>query len=175
MKYYIWGHCGTGKTTLAEKLSTQQQIPMLDLDSIAFKENWQFVGAESFIENVDQFIKHDSYVISGSWQNVLGDKVLDDADVIIILSLNYFTNMWAITKRTLMRVITQKEIHGGNKETFKTAFLSKDSMIYFCHQNYQKRQQDAINIQNKYPEKTIVLTNYKQYEQYLKRNNLPAN
>lgn len=167
MKYTIWGHCGTGKTTMATKISSSLNIDMLDLDSIALKENWQFVGEEEFKSKVKEFIKRDSYVISGSWRFVLGDLILDDADVIVVLKLSYYTNMKAIIIRTIKNLISGEELHGGNKETFKNAFLSKDSIIYFCHKNYKKRIKDSIEIENKYPEKVVVLTSFKQYEQYM--------
>ncbi len=58
MKIRIIGNSGSGKTTVARKLSEHFSIPVLHMDSIAFIPNSDFVLKDKYIKNrpLDGFI-----------------------------------------------------------------------------------------------------------------------
>ncbi len=56
MKIAIIGYSGTGKSTLARKLANFYQLPVLHLDSVHFKENWQECSDEDMNQAVLNFL-----------------------------------------------------------------------------------------------------------------------
>ena len=52
MKIAIIGYSGTGKSTLARKLANFYKLPVLHLDSVHFKENWQECSDEDMNQAV---------------------------------------------------------------------------------------------------------------------------
>ncbi len=56
MKIAIIGYSGSGKSTLARKLANFYQLPVLHLDSVHFKENWQECSDEDMNQAVLNFL-----------------------------------------------------------------------------------------------------------------------
>ena len=56
MKIAIIGYSGTGKSTLARKLANFYKLPVLHLDSVHFKENWQECSDEDMNQAVLNFL-----------------------------------------------------------------------------------------------------------------------
>jgi len=92
MKICILGSSGTGKTTLCRKLGERYQLPILHLDSIYWKKNWDNISKSEFDSYMKQYlVKHKSWVIDGNYSNNLHFRYrLDAADIIIFL--DYGTN-----------------------------------------------------------------------------------
>ena len=48
MKIAVMGYSGSGKSTLAKQLAAHYGIPLLYLDAVNFKENWQLRDREEY-------------------------------------------------------------------------------------------------------------------------------
>ncbi len=147
MKINLVGNCGVGKTTTALKISKKYQIPCLDLDNIVFIDNWQYAEVETIKEKIIEFQKHEDYIIVGDFQFLIGDIVIQDVDCQIEMQINYFKNMYRVTRRSLIRAFKKTKIHNNNYETFHQHFCTKDSMIYYTHKNYFKLKKQPLNCQ----------------------------
>lgn len=85
----IFGNSGSGKSTLARRLSGQENLPHLDLDTLA----WQAVTppqrkplAES-LEMINSFMEtHESWIIEGCYSDLL-DYTLNEATELVYLDL----------------------------------------------------------------------------------------
>ena len=47
-KIMIIGCCGSGKTTLAKKLSNKLNLPLIHLDKLNWRDNWENISKEEF-------------------------------------------------------------------------------------------------------------------------------
>lgn len=69
----ILGNSASGKTTLARKLGEFNQYPVLHLDTIAFKENSNFVRKpeKQILESYVQFCrKHENIIVDGTYLDI---------------------------------------------------------------------------------------------------------
>ena len=93
MKVAIIGFSGAGKSTLAKKLSEIYQEEVLYLDTVFWLPNWVERPREETLKIVGDFLDtHNGWVIDGSYGAFHQERRLEEADEIIILSLNQHHN-----------------------------------------------------------------------------------
>lgn len=90
MKIAVMGYSGSGKSTLAKQLAAHYGIPLLYLDAVNFKENWQLRDREECRKIVADFMQNENWVIDGNYSAFYLPERLSQADIIIILRYNRF-------------------------------------------------------------------------------------
>lgn len=90
MKIHIIGGPGSGKTFLAEKLSSQFGIPHYDLDDLQWDNDSGGYGTRRNLAERDRLLgkilKNDSWIIEGVYYSWCG-QCFEDADRIYILEV----------------------------------------------------------------------------------------
>lgn len=90
MKIHIIGGPGSGKTFLAEKLSSQFGIPHYDLDDLQWDNDSGGYGSGRNLAERDRLLgkilKNDSWIIEGVYYSWCG-QCFEDADRIYILEV----------------------------------------------------------------------------------------
>jgi adenylate kinase family enzyme len=88
-KVVIFGNSGSGKSTLAKKMSTENALPHLDLDTIA----WQATSPPTRAPLVESELKiksfidlNDHWVVEGCYSDLL-KQIIVHADQVIFLNL----------------------------------------------------------------------------------------
>ena len=144
----VIGSSGSGKSTLSEKLAEKLEISRVQLDAINWLPNWVERDADEFLRLVDQNTPPDgSWVVDGNYSRIR-HVVWPRAQFIVWLNYPFHIVFWRIVKRTTARVFNQTELFSGNRETFKKAFLSTDSMILWFLKTYHRRRRQyraAVN------------------------------
>lgn len=104
MKIHIIGGSGSGKTTLAYKIAKENNIPMLDLDDIFWKNNTYGLKEDEAIRDkaLKDFMQNDNYVIEGIYYKWL-DEALENADKIYLMNVNIHIRNYRIIKRFIYR------------------------------------------------------------------------
>ena len=97
-KIVILGCAGCGKSTLAKKLGSQLNIPVLHLDTIYWKANWKEEDSQIFLEKQIEMIKKDAWILDGNYRDTL-DMRLKDCDTVIYLDYPRRTAIYGIYKR----------------------------------------------------------------------------
>ena len=82
MRLHITGNAGSGKTTLAKKLSQTLAIPVASLDSVVWKEGWVAASKKERALGEERLTIQDSWIIEG-----VSKTVRDYADYIIFLDV----------------------------------------------------------------------------------------
>ena len=66
----VVGATGSGKTTLARRLSTLTKIPHLELDLVRYERGWQETPLADFCGRVASIADGDSWIIDGNYAAV---------------------------------------------------------------------------------------------------------
>ena len=121
MKLFIIGPAGSGKTTLANKLSSISSIEYTNLDDLFWcNENGSYGKKRNDIERNDMLnkaLQNDSWIIEGvyvEWPK----KAIEESDVLIFLNFPKYLVSYRIIKRFLRRKLKLEA--STKKETWKS-------------------------------------------------------
>lgn len=136
----VIGTSCSGKTTLARTLAEIMAVPHIELDTINWQQgNWQPLPLEQFRAETTAALKLERWMVDGNY-SLLRDIVWARATMLIWL--NYpFPVVWGRAwRRTLKRVITQEALFGGNRESFRQTFMSRNSMLWLVLKTHHRRR-----------------------------------
>jgi adenylate kinase family enzyme len=154
----IIGTSGSGKSELARRISKKTGLKDIELDALFWKENWKQTEKEEFREKVRKEIDGArGYVIHGNYSGVR-DITWNNVDTIIWLNYSIFIVMWRVIARTIYRIITRQKLWSGNTENIKDSFLSKESIILWSWNTYDKRKMEYRKLidEKTYGEKSYI-------------------
>lgn len=97
-KILIIGGPGTGKTVLSIFLKELYSFPVYHLDDIEFKDNWKKKNKLIVKQKILSVLKNENWIIEGNYLENL-DYILRDADFVIFLDFNVFSQLSGIFKR----------------------------------------------------------------------------
>ena len=96
----IIGCCGAGKTTLAQELGKQLNLPVVHLDKLWWLPGWKEDSQENFDAKLAVILKTGSWIIDGNYMRTLPER-LKYADTVIFLDYPRRVSMWRVVKRIL--------------------------------------------------------------------------
>ena len=135
----VIGVSGSGKTTLAARLSTILSIPHVELDALHWLPGWVEQEREQFRQSVAQALYGSTWVVDGNYSKAR-DIIWGRASTIVWLDYPLPVILWQLTSRTLKRMVTHEKLWGGNVETFRGAFFSKESLFLWALKTYRQRR-----------------------------------
>lgn len=145
----IVGSSCAGKTTLASTLSKLLDVPHIELDSFYWGPNWQENPPEQFREDLQQAVSEPNWVCDG-YYTFIRDVTWSRATTLIWLNYSFSIIFSRALRRTLSRIIHRTELYAGNRETFSSAFLSRNSfLIWVIKAYYERRRQMRKLLQEK--------------------------
>lgn len=124
----VVGCTGSGKTTVARTIAGLLNAPHVELDSLNWEPNWTAASTEVFRQRARDALTGDAWVVDGNY-SALRDLIWPRASLLVWLNLPYRVVSWRLLWRTLRRVVTKEELWNGNREEFRTQFLSRDSLF----------------------------------------------
>jgi adenylate kinase family enzyme len=162
----VIGSTGCGKTTFARALAERLGVPHVELDALHWRSGWQMAPPEEIRRRVAEVLAGDGWVIDGNYGGTLGTTVLDQADEVVWLDLPFSTTFTRVLRRTLRRLRTREELWGtSNRETFRSAFLSRDSIILYSIKSYRRRRAQCRELVRTRPH--AILRSPAQVDRYL--------
>ncbi len=81
-----------------------------------------------------------AWVADGGYHGKLGDLVLERAELVVWLDPPLPTVLRRLGARTVRRVRSGEELWGGNRETWRGAFLSRDSLFVWALTTHRPRR-----------------------------------
>ena len=133
-KILIWG--GGGKTALGKALAAKLNLSFVELDALHWLPNWEERPREEFRQLVHETLDSwqgdlkSGWIVDGQYGSALGSTVLERADTLVWLELPCRVVFWRTFTRAIRRARDKNLICGENVESWRRAFLSRDSLIY---------------------------------------------
>lgn len=138
MRLAVIGTSGSGKSTLAKEVARRLGVKYIEQDKFFWLPSWQMVPKEQFAESVLQEISAESWTICGN-HSFLQEKIWMRATHVIWLNYPLATCLARGLRRTVKRVFLRQECCNGNREGFRHAFLSKNSILWWILQTHNRR------------------------------------
>jgi len=145
MRVNVKGISGSGKTTFARELAERLGVPYLELDAVHhIGPNWTEATPEEIQASTREFIASapDGWVIDGNYESKLGDFVNDAADQIVWLDLPLRVSMRRLWRRTHGRLRNRVVLWGGNRESWRAAFLGWNSLFVYAVRSWFRHRRE---------------------------------
>ena len=135
------GSTGAGKTTLGKQLSTQLDIPFVELDNLFWLVDWQGRPKSEFQDIVGNYVSTDAWIMDGNYESVRR-IIWSEADTLIWLDYSFAVIFYRLIKRIFLRAISKEVVCGNNVDRgwIHLKLWSKDSLINWLFQTYWKRK-----------------------------------
>jgi adenylate kinase family enzyme len=137
----VVGTSGSGKTVLAQELSRRMGAPHIEMDALYWGPKWAAANKDYFAARVREAVAQARWTLCGNYR-VVADIVFPRADTLIWLDYPMSVVFMRALRRTVRRVFTREPLWGGNRETLRKSFLSKDSILLWVIQTWRIRRRD---------------------------------
>ena len=129
--YVVKGSPGAGKSTVAAELARRRGLAHVEHDALHHGPNWLAPSREEFRERVSGALAAlpDGWVVDGNYDTKLGETVTSRADCIAWLDLSLGLKLRRVWRRTLSRIRGEVELWNGNRESWRGAFLGRQSIF----------------------------------------------
>ena len=145
MRVNVKGVSGSGKTTFGRALAGRLRVPYLELDAVHhIGPNWTEATPEELQASTREFIAAapDGWVIDGNYEAKLGDLVVEQADLIVWLDLPLRVSLRRLWRRTHGRLRNRVELWGGNRESWRAAFLGWNSLFVYTVRSWFRNRRE---------------------------------
>jgi adenylate kinase family enzyme len=136
----IVGSTGSGKTTLARRLSAIFDLPHVELDALWWKPNWTNVPVEEFHACVRSAVDQPQWIIDGNY-SAIRDQIWNRADCIVWLDYSFPVIFRRLVARTWRRIFAGEECCNGNRESIWRT-LTPDSVLWWAIRTYRRRRRE---------------------------------
>ena len=158
----IIGCPGAGKTTLALELGKKRNLPVVHLDQLWWKGNWETVTREEFDSRLAMALNMDQWIIDGNYSRTM-EMRLEKCDTIIYLDFSRWTCLWGAVSRYLHNLgKVRPDMPAGCIER-----LDWDHLKFIWNFNKNNRIRNYTWIGKTKHAKAIVLKNRKEAKRFL--------
>ncbi len=139
IRMVIVGTSGSGKTTLAAQVAAKLAIPHVEIDALHWGPNWTETPKDELQAKLFAATAGPSWVVDGNYSKTR-PVLWPRANTIVWLDYTLPVLLRRILRRTVGRVFLRQELWSGNREGFRQAFFSRDSIIYWVLTTYKRRR-----------------------------------
>ena len=118
----IIGGSGTGKTTLANNLGKQLNLPVYHIDGINYLSDWTVRNEEERDKIILEKVAEDKWIIDGTYRSTLQQR-LERSDYIIYLDYSSFAQVRGILGRFIKGHGKEKQEIPGCEERMSWEFF----------------------------------------------------
>lgn len=139
MRYVVVGTSGTGKTTFARQLAASLGAIHVELDGLHWGPDWTPRAPAEFAESVRRQTAGERWVVDGNY-GAVREVVWPRATHVVWLNFSRPVVFARVIRRTLRRGLTREKLWAGNRESFRKAFLSRDSILVWSFTTWRKNR-----------------------------------
>ncbi|EGL15216.1 MULTISPECIES: DNA topology modulation protein FlaR [Paenibacillus] len=163
-KIHIMGSVGSGKTTLARRLSAEWQLPFYELDNVVWKRTPSGDVRRTDEERdacLTEIVRADAWITEGAHCSGWVGSCLERADLIILVDTEYSTRL----RRIITRFIRQKL--GREKANYKPTWTIFRNMFRWNRQYETEGRAQIMELLEPYGVKLLVLKDTSQLDTLL--------
>lgn len=134
----IYGVTGSGKTTLARKISERTGLPWCAIDEMTWEPGWVAVPVQEQRRRIAALCARDRWIIDHGYSSWL-DLVLARVELIVALDYPRWLSLGRLSRRTLLRNLDHRPICNGNTESLRHTF-SRDSIIAWHFRSFGRKR-----------------------------------
>lgn len=161
-KVIIIGGNGSGKTTFAKALADKTGLPLIHLDTLYWRDNWQAVPKEEFDSLLLNELEKEEWILDGNMNRTIPTR-LKYCDTVFYFDFATLSCLLGVTRRVIENYGKTRPDMGDNcPERFDLSFYR--NILLFNH----KHRKDYYKILGECKDKkVIVFKNRKQAMDYL--------
>jgi adenylate kinase family enzyme len=134
----VYGVCGSGKTTFAERVSRATGLPWHSVDDLTWLPGWQEVPLEQQVTKIKAICESPAWILDTAYSKWL-DIPIASAEVILALDYPRWFSLQRLLRRTFMRAIDKRPVCNGNQESWRGVF-SRDSLIFWHFRSFPHKR-----------------------------------
>jgi adenylate kinase family enzyme len=138
VRVVVVGTTCCGKTTFARRFAKALSAPHVELDALYWLPDWTPREESEFQKLAGDAVAGERWVIDGNYSR-LQHLIFNRATTLIWLNYSFPRVLFRGVKRTTKRVLTGEAVYAGNRESFRRAFLTKDSILWWLVTTHHKR------------------------------------
>ena len=145
MRIVVIGTSCAGKSTFARELASAWGCPYVELDELHWGPAWTARPEPEFLQAVAQAAAGDHWVVAGNYghaRNLLWSR----ATTIVWLNYSLPVVFWRGLRRTVTRVFSREVLFHGNRESFRMAFLSRESILWWILSTFHRRRREFAGL-----------------------------
>lgn len=154
----VYGPTGSGKTTVSRRLGDLLDLPVIELDALFHRPNWEPTPEDEFRAKVSELLRRhpDGWVCDGNY-HALRDIVLPKAETVVWLRLPFPLVFWRLLRRTVTRAWTREPLWGTNYESWRMSFLSRESILLWCGTHWRQHIRSITESLHEIPHSADVI------------------
>lgn len=162
-KIFIVGGIGSGKTTLARKLSKKLNIKHYELDNIAYKKRETHEKQKPKIRNqkVKNILKRKKWIVEGFYSRYWTYSFHKKADIVLILNFKTSISKNRLIRRFIKRKLSFKKSNRNRK--FKRTL----SLIKYIDEYPKKYFQMQKDVAERFNKNVLILKDKKQIKKFV--------
>ena len=137
----VIGNTGSGKSTVARAIAERLQVPCVELDALHWGPGWSQADADELVAKVSPIVAQDAWVIDGMYFRKIGGLVLRRADTVVWIDPPFVPMFLRLLRRSVTRMLRREELWNGNRESFRTTFFSRESLVLFALRTRPRRRE----------------------------------
>jgi adenylate kinase family enzyme len=141
----VIGTSCSGKTTFAKRLAQLLAVQHIELDALNWLPNWTPRSNDEFRILVERAVAADEWIVDGNYSRTR-DIVWSRATALIWLDYSFPLVLSRAFSRTKSRVFDKQLLYSGNRESFRKAFLSRDSILLWVLKTYHRRRREYSHL-----------------------------
>ena len=107
------GNAGAGKTTFAKQLAQKLRLPLVHLDNLYWRGDWDHLSRDEFDAILQSELEKPQWIIDGNFNRTIPQR-LQYCDTVFYFDFPTITCLAGITKRTLANLGKARSDMGGN-------------------------------------------------------------
>ena len=134
----VYGVTGSGKTSLAARISAATGIPWHSVDELTWEPGWVAVPNDEQRRRIESVCAGERWVLDtayGSWL----DLPLSRAELIVALDFPRWLSLSRLIRRSVARAVDGRPICNGNRESFRH-LLSRDSIVAWHFRSFSRKR-----------------------------------
>lgn len=134
----VYGVTGSGKTSLAKRISAATGIPWHAVDELTWEPGWIQVPKDEQRRRVEAICAGERWVLDtayGAWL----DLALARTELIVALDFPRWLSLARLMRRSVARAIDGRSVCNGNHETFRH-LLSSDSIVVWHFRSFRRKR-----------------------------------